>query len=498
MRRTFRYLLPMLVCSTSAYAQVPWRVSEVAGDVRIVDGNSSRPATRGATVASGSVVAGARARAVLVRGQQFMTVAPNTRVTVATPASSDANALVQVIVNTGSALFRVDRREVPHFRVQTPYLAAVVRGTVFTVSVSEGSSSVQVTQGAVQVSTLDDGASDLIRPGMIATVESSNLYQLGVSGDVTRTIRSPNAPAAGGGAKVGVPAPTAAAAEPVARIDTPVGEAPLGLSAATGGLIQGDPAIVTVLTTVAAAQPQPASAPPVAIVPSPAPTPVPTPVPTVPTPTPTPTQAPAPATTPAPAPTPTPAPTPPTPTPTPPALTPTPPPPAPTPTPPPPAPTPTPTPTPPPPTPTPPPPTPTPPPPTPTPPPPAPTPTPTPTPPAPTPTPAPPPVTSPAPPPDDVGGDDGDDGHGPKPPKEPKPPHDPPPPHTPPPPPPHDPPPPHEPPPPPPAPPTPPDGDNHGPGHGPDDPSDGPGGPGKHDGPGGGSNGAGEPDAIGG
>jgi hypothetical protein len=241
MRRTILCLLPLAAAfaATPAMAQSgAWRVSEVTGDVKIAEGGRTRAASRGALLSGGSVIAGVRARAVLVRGRQYVVVAPNTTLRVdSAPAGRD---MIQMILDAGSAVFRVDKREAPHFRVQTRYLAAVVRGTTFSVTVTPTGGSVQVTEGAVEVSTPDGGARDLVRPGMIATVSSSDLYQLSISGDQSRTIRSPAAPAAQGGAASSAPP---AAAGPTVRIGAPIGEAPVRLSDATNGLVRGNAAI---------------------------------------------------------------------------------------------------------------------------------------------------------------------------------------------------------------------------------------------------------------
>jgi hypothetical protein len=225
-----------------------WRVSEVSGDVRIAEGGRTRTATRGALLSGGSIIAGARSRAVLVRGRQYVVVSPGSTLRVdGAPAASGAG-MVQMILDAGNAVFKVDRRENPHFRVQTRYLAAVVRGTTFSVTVTPTGGSVQVTEGAVQVSTLDGGASDLIRPGMIAQIGASDLYRLTISGDQERVIRSPKGPDVGSVTTPATPANgVAARGQPVgngrgreARITAPVGEAPVRLRDTTRGLVDGN------------------------------------------------------------------------------------------------------------------------------------------------------------------------------------------------------------------------------------------------------------------
>src|SRR3546814_18046403 len=63
-------------------------------------------------------------------------------------------------------------------------------------SVDGTGASVQVVEGAVEVSTLDGGARDLILPGAIATVGATDHSVLKVQGETTKSIKSPNAPPA--------------------------------------------------------------------------------------------------------------------------------------------------------------------------------------------------------------------------------------------------------------------------------------------------------------
>ncbi len=235
----------LLAIGSSAVAATPvWRVSEASGDVRVVENGRPRVALRGALLASGAtIVTGQGARAVIVRDHDFVVISPNSRMRIAEPVQQ--RGFIQVIADFGTALFRIEHKPTPHFGVQTPYLAAVVKGTVFTVTVGDEGSTVQVTEGAVEVATLDGGAVDLIRPGMIASVGANDRLQLSVKGDVNRVIRSNGGPVAG---SVTVPAPAETKgsggdgqARPAAEVTAPVQGDPVSLADATDGLVQGNP-----------------------------------------------------------------------------------------------------------------------------------------------------------------------------------------------------------------------------------------------------------------
>jgi hypothetical protein len=235
--------------SGEAAAQTGWHVSEASGDVRVAVDGQTRPVTRGMLLASGAVVASnPGGRAVLVNGRDYVILSPGSRVrlpgapALVIPASGGRTmaAMTQVVSEAGTALYRIEHRATPHFRVQTPYLAAVVKGTVFSVTVNRTGASVQVTQGAVEVSTVDGGAAELVRPGMVATVGAGHLLELNIRGDVNRTIRSSGAALPG---VATVPVADAGhydgpANEPV-EIAATVREEPVSLSDVTGGLIAG-------------------------------------------------------------------------------------------------------------------------------------------------------------------------------------------------------------------------------------------------------------------
>jgi FecR protein len=63
---------------------------------------------------------------------------------------------------------------VPHFIVDTPMLAAVVKGTTFTVVVDKDRSAVQVIEGAVEVAALDGGMSQLVAGGRSVFIDHDN------------------------------------------------------------------------------------------------------------------------------------------------------------------------------------------------------------------------------------------------------------------------------------------------------------------------------------
>jgi hypothetical protein len=183
-------IVALFMLSTPAVAGTKaWQISESTGAVSIESNGQVRDATRGMALKAGDAVStGASGRAVIVRGGEYVIVSPKSRVRITKPEES--GAITQIFQSIGSALFKIEKKETPHFGVKTPYLAAVVKGTTFNVTVTANGATVQVTEGRVEVSTLDGGAADMIVPGRIGRVDANDLKLLKVLGNDAASIRS--------------------------------------------------------------------------------------------------------------------------------------------------------------------------------------------------------------------------------------------------------------------------------------------------------------------
>ncbi|MGF1609808.1 MAG: FecR domain-containing protein [Kiloniellales bacterium] len=160
----------------------PWLVAEVQGDawLKAPDGGKT-PLQQGAEIAPGSVVgASDGGRATLSRGGTAMTLSPASETEI--PPDSDQGSRTTIFQRLGTLLLKVDKRPEQHFEVDTPFLAAVVKGTTFTVSVDGAGSAVHVVEGAVEVGSLATGEVALVRPGQTARVSSQPGSGLKLSG----------------------------------------------------------------------------------------------------------------------------------------------------------------------------------------------------------------------------------------------------------------------------------------------------------------------------
>jgi hypothetical protein len=182
MRYFISLALLVFAAPTFAAPAPQWKVTQAAGDVRVLQGDKVQPARAGRMLPAGAAIStGSNARAVIVRGQEFIVLSPGTQLRL--PEIRQQTGLVQIIQEFGSALFKIEKKSTPHFGVKTRYLVAVVKGTTFRIDASGNRASVAVTDGAVQVSTNDHKSSMLLTPGQEAAVGSDTDNKIAVQGN---------------------------------------------------------------------------------------------------------------------------------------------------------------------------------------------------------------------------------------------------------------------------------------------------------------------------
>lgn len=151
-----------------------WMVTQLTGEARVIHPGLQPASLKvNAEVAPGdTLVTGNSGHATLVHGRDYILVAPNSELKL--PTGAQPSGFTRVIESLGSILFKVEHTAVPHFAVETPMLAAVVKGTTFNVVVDEQRTSVEVIQGIVQVSAFQGGMTRLVEGGGIVAVEPRN------------------------------------------------------------------------------------------------------------------------------------------------------------------------------------------------------------------------------------------------------------------------------------------------------------------------------------
>jgi len=160
----------------------PWRVSKSSGEVWMsTSGVQEASLTSEAVFKPGdSIRTGRSGRVLLTRGEETILIAPNS--VVALPEKAQDGLSTTIIEQAGSILIKAEKRNVKHFQVETPYLAAVVKGTQFRVDVGQKGSRVEVLEGKVEVSDFKTGQFALLLPGQRAQVQAFGNRGLSLSG----------------------------------------------------------------------------------------------------------------------------------------------------------------------------------------------------------------------------------------------------------------------------------------------------------------------------
>ncbi len=163
-------LAATLALSGSALAQENiWRIAKITGQAWLGgDGVATAALTQDAVLKPGdSIRTGRNGRVLLMRGAETMMISANSAISL---PEAGRPGMTTVIQQAGTILLDVEKRNVQHFEVETPYLAAVVKGTRFTVTVADGRAQVNVARGQVQVADFRSGQFALVLPGQVARV----------------------------------------------------------------------------------------------------------------------------------------------------------------------------------------------------------------------------------------------------------------------------------------------------------------------------------------
>ena len=180
-------LLAMLVCCPCRIERdrrrnMVWRVSKSSGDVSVTTAAGEQTALiAGATLKPGdNIRTGQNGRVLLMRGEETILISPNSAIGI--PNARKEGLSTSIIQQSGSILLEVEKRNVKHFEVETPYLAAVVKGTQFRVTVDNSESRVDVLRGQVEVMAFKSGQYALVKPGQAAQVAAQGSAALSLSG----------------------------------------------------------------------------------------------------------------------------------------------------------------------------------------------------------------------------------------------------------------------------------------------------------------------------
>src|SRR5215471_7884133 len=160
-----------------------WRVSKSSGTVWVIASGAQQASLSDETALKpgDAIRTGPNGRVLLVRGEETLLVAPNS--VIALPTEQKDGLSTTILEQAGSVLIQAEKRNTKHFQVETPYLAAVVKGTQFRVSVDGRGARVNVLGGQVEVSDFKSGQYALVLPGQSANVAAQGANGLSLRGN---------------------------------------------------------------------------------------------------------------------------------------------------------------------------------------------------------------------------------------------------------------------------------------------------------------------------
>ena len=173
-------ILLIFVALGSASLADDWVAQKLRGGVFVFQGGAWVQIERGHVVSDDSAIQTAKgARVMFARGKETIDVRGDTRIRISDRAGAKRTVVSQ---DFGSITVDVEKRNVQHFEVRAPLLAAVVKGTKFTVTASDGKSSIDVERGRVEARDEKAGMKVDVKPGQEVNLDLRDKSVLNVEG----------------------------------------------------------------------------------------------------------------------------------------------------------------------------------------------------------------------------------------------------------------------------------------------------------------------------
>ncbi len=189
-----------------------WAVTQASGNVQYRIGGKAPTGWRALQVgavlgAAAEVRTGSDSRAMLTHQGTTLTVSPDSGLKL--PGADRPNGVYRVFQSLGTLLYRIKERAagMAAFEVETPYLVAVVKGTVFTVNASNAGAAVHLTEGVVDVQPTLGGTGVTLTPGrtaLITAVPGADVTVKGQDAGKRSNVTPPKSNGAGAQAGKGV------------------------------------------------------------------------------------------------------------------------------------------------------------------------------------------------------------------------------------------------------------------------------------------------------
>jgi hypothetical protein len=162
-----------LFTSNLRASQTPGWGVVVATNAFVAHGEGAdAPVAIGASITQGDrITTKAGGALVLTRGEDLVTMAENSQITITDPQPLNATMIQQA---AGDVQYHVTKGPAPHFEVDTPLLATVVKGTTFRITSGIGGSSVAVSEGRVVAKDRRSDKSASVGAGETGSVDTGH------------------------------------------------------------------------------------------------------------------------------------------------------------------------------------------------------------------------------------------------------------------------------------------------------------------------------------
>lgn len=176
-------VLPILFhcfATIAAYAD-DWVAERLRGSVLVFQGKEWVALQRGDIVSDDSYIKTlGDGRVMFARGAETIDMSARSMIQI---IDRNGEKFTNVHQHYGQIAVEAEKRDVKHFGILTPHLAAVVKGTIFVVKSTRAGASVSVDRGQVSVADPDTGTHVEITAGQSTTVDPSGRFEVAATDD---------------------------------------------------------------------------------------------------------------------------------------------------------------------------------------------------------------------------------------------------------------------------------------------------------------------------
>ena len=191
----FLFTIPLALsvcCFATAATADDWVAQKLRGEVYLMVQGSWVSLKRGDIVSDSSAVRTMKDGQVeFARDHETITLGHDTQIRIFDRTGQRYTTVKEAI---GSVRVEANVENIKHFSVQTPFLAATVKGTIFTVVSGNGTAKVRVQRGKVRVDDVRHGLHVDVRVGQTATTGKDKTLHIAGGGKLAAVVNAAGKP----------------------------------------------------------------------------------------------------------------------------------------------------------------------------------------------------------------------------------------------------------------------------------------------------------------